>query len=72
MKYKVLQEYDRYYLGENEKGFKECFLKSEYKPTEEGYIIKKTVNDQLEEIELTVQENNNYFKKKLEESINNN
>lgn len=41
LKYKVIAEYDRYYLTKSEKGWKECFLKEEYKPDKDGYITKK-------------------------------
>lgn len=40
-KFKIIKEYDNFYLCENEKfGYKECFNKAEYKP-ENGYIIRK-------------------------------
>lgn len=40
-KYKIIKEYDKFYLCEHPKGYKECFNKSEYKPTEDGYIEEK-------------------------------
>lgn len=40
-KYKIVKEYDRFYLCEHPKGYKECFNKREYKPTEDGYIMKR-------------------------------
>lgn len=42
MKFKIIQEYDRFYLAVNDKGFRECFNKAEYYPTEDGYIIKRS------------------------------
>lgn len=41
LKYKVIKEYDKFYLTENMKGFKECFDKVLYKPDKNGYITKK-------------------------------
>lgn len=41
-KYKVIQEYNRYYLAEHEKfGYKECFDKSEFEVDENNYIRRK-------------------------------
>lgn len=41
-KYKVIQEYNRYYLAEHEKfGYKECFDKSEFEADENNYIRHK-------------------------------
>lgn len=40
LKYKVIKEYERYYLTEDEKGRKECFDKTFHKPDKNGYIIK--------------------------------
>ena len=41
-KYKVIQEYNRYYLAEHEKfGYKECFDKSEYETDDNNYIRHK-------------------------------
>lgn len=31
LKYKVVKEYDKYYLARSEKGWKECFLKEEFR-----------------------------------------
>ncbi len=46
MKYKVIKEYERFYLCESERGHKECFFKNEHKPDEKGFIfIKKVEND---------------------------
>lgn len=42
--FKIIKEYDRFYLCEHPKGYKECFNKSEYKPTEDGYIEKEESN----------------------------
>lgn len=39
-KYKIIAEYDRYYLAVHPNGWKECFNKKEFKPTKDGYIIK--------------------------------
>lgn len=39
-RYKVIQEYRDFYLAESEKGYKECFNKTQYHPTEDGCIIK--------------------------------
>lgn len=41
MKYKVIKEYERYYLTQDEKGCKECFDKIFHKPDKNGYIVKK-------------------------------
>lgn len=41
-KYKVIKEYESYYLCEHEKHkYKECFNKFDYKLNEEGYIVKQ-------------------------------
>ncbi len=40
-KFKIIKQYDRYYLCIHPAGYKECFSKYEYRPTEDGYIIKK-------------------------------
>lgn len=45
MKYKVVEEYDRFYLAISPSGWKETFNKSEYKPNSDGYIIKKRENN---------------------------
>lgn len=45
MKYKVIKEYERFYLCESRQGHKECFFKNEHKPDEDGFIfIKKEDN----------------------------
>lgn len=41
IKYKIIKEYDTYYLCERPKGYKECFNKTDYKKTEDECIIKK-------------------------------
>lgn len=41
LKYKVIKEYERYYLTQNERGHKECFDKIFHKPDKNGYITKK-------------------------------
>ena len=41
MKFKVIKEFDRFYLAESQSGWKETFLKYEYKPDEDGYITKR-------------------------------
>lgn len=43
-KYKIIKEYDRFYLCEHPKGYRECFSKYEYKPTVDGYIVKRKSN----------------------------
>lgn len=44
-KFKVIKEYPNYYLCEHEKfGYKECFSKVEYRPNEDGYIIKHEID----------------------------
>lgn len=45
MKYKIIEEYDRFYLTEHPNGYKECFDKYTYRPTEDGYIVKKKENN---------------------------
>lgn len=45
MKYKVVEEYDRFYLAVSPSGWKETFNKSEYRPDSEGYITKKRENN---------------------------
>lgn len=42
MKYRVIKEYDRFYLAIHPNGYKECFQKYKYKPDKDGYIIKET------------------------------
>ena len=39
IKYKVIKEYDRYYLTNHPCGYRECFHKIDYKPTIDGYIV---------------------------------
>lgn len=41
MKYKVIKEYERFYLAVSPSGWKETFNKPLYKPDSEGYITKK-------------------------------
>ncbi len=41
MKYKVIKEYKRFYLAESPNGYKECFMKYEYKKDNDGYIYKR-------------------------------
>ena len=36
--YKIIKEYDNYYLTQCSIGYKECFNKYEYKPID-GYIV---------------------------------
>lgn len=40
MKYKVVKEYNRFYLCESKKGYLECFNKYNYKIDAEGYVYK--------------------------------
>ncbi len=40
MKYKVIKEYQRFYLCRSEKGWLECFSKSNYKVDANGYVYK--------------------------------
>lgn len=40
MKYKIIKEYKEFYLCEHPNGYKECFDKIKYRPTEDGFIIK--------------------------------
>ena len=44
-KFKIIDEYDRFYLGISSNGIKETFNKTEYRPNSEGYIIKKQENN---------------------------
>lgn len=39
-KFKVIKEYERFYLAEDSKGRKECFDKIFHKPDGNGYIAK--------------------------------
>lgn len=40
-RFKVIKEYERYYLCEHEKcKYKECFSKIGHRPDKDGYIIK--------------------------------
>ena len=41
MNYKVIKEYDRFYLAQAPAGYFECFLKCNCVLNEEGYIFKK-------------------------------
>lgn len=41
MKFKVIKEFDRFYLAESPSGWKETFFKYEYKPDEDGYITQR-------------------------------
>ena len=43
-KYKIIKEYDRFYLTEHPAGYKVCFDKYTHRPTEDGYIIEKESN----------------------------
>lgn len=45
-KYKVIKEYDRFYLAEDSKGFKECFSKVENVVDSDGYITIQESNYQ--------------------------
>lgn len=45
MKFKVIKEYNYFYLGISEKGYKETFSKREYKPDEDGFIVKRPENN---------------------------
>lgn len=40
MKYKVIKEYNRFYLCESKNGYLECFNKYNYKIDAEGYVYK--------------------------------
>lgn len=40
-RFKILAEYNYYYLTISDNGYKECFNKYQYKPTNDGYILKK-------------------------------
>lgn len=44
MKFKIIEEYEKFYLAQAPNKYYECFLKVDYKPDEEGYINKK-LND---------------------------
>lgn len=44
MKFRIIKEYDKFYLAQAPNEYYECFLKVDYKPDENGFIIKK-VND---------------------------
>lgn len=41
-RYKLLKEYDRYYLCESSTGYKVCFSKFGHRVTDDGYVIKIT------------------------------
>ena len=43
-KYKIIKEYDRFYLTEHPVGYKVCFDRYTHKPTLDGYIIEKESN----------------------------
>lgn len=45
MRYKVIKEYNKFYLCESEKGYKKCLDKYKYKPDENGYIVEENEND---------------------------
>ena len=60
LKYKVLKEYDYYYLTECSVGYKECFLKYEYEPIN-GYIEPRNDKHQGNHIGLKPQKVNKSF-----------
>lgn len=62
MKFEVIKEYDNFYLTVNKKGFKECFMKSDYKPID-GVIIKKKESNQQGNIGLPPEKVNQSFNK---------
>lgn len=44
MKYKLIQEYDKFYLCEyevNNNKFKECLLKVDYVVNSDGYVVRR-------------------------------
>lgn len=41
MNFKVIKEYERFYLTQSPNKYYECFLKVEYRPNEYGFIFKK-------------------------------
>lgn len=43
-RYKVIKEYDRFYLATDENGFKECFPKVGNRVDKDGYItVRETI-----------------------------
>lgn len=44
-KLRIVKEYDKFYLCEHSKGYKECFNKRDYKATNDGYIVKRKENN---------------------------
>lgn len=42
--FKVIEEYERFYVGLSRNGYRECFMKFEYKPDAAGNIHKKHYN----------------------------
>lgn len=48
IEYKILKEFDKFYLCEHPKGYKTCFRKDEHNPTEDGCIVVKDENTYVE------------------------
>jgi len=42
-RYKIIKEYQLFYLTIDENGFKECFKKRFHQPTDDGYIEIKVI-----------------------------
>lgn len=61
IEYKVLKEYDRYYLCEHPKGYKTCFRKNEYSPTKDGSIFVKDDSESAERQGLSSEKVNKSF-----------
>lgn len=47
IEYKVLREYNRFYLCEHPKGYKECFLKSENTPVNGHITLEQIINKEI-------------------------
>lgn len=60
-KFKVIGEYEHFYLGESEKGYKECFSKFDNKIDSEGYITKRRENNYVGGIALSPDKVNRKF-----------
>lgn len=67
MNFKIIAEYDRYYLAVSPNGYKECFNKTTYKPTEDGYIIKKKENNYTGSVALPSEKVNKSFNQNKKE-----
>ena len=52
MRFKIVEEYEKFYLAQSPNKYCECFLKVDYRPTEDEFIIKKVHEYEGHDIDL--------------------